>query len=114
MQYQLVSENLEITPSMKTLTDLKLGRLLPYFSDLHADSVKLKISTNKDFNDTFTTEVLLVLNGKDFIAKATNHNYETSVIDSIEIIERQIIKSKEKSTEQKWKKARKMKRPQNK
>ncbi len=112
MQYQISSDNIELTKSMHTLAEEKVGKLEKFFTELPSDKATARIVLNKaSQDDTFKTKIELIVKGKSYFAQEKEFTLESAIIRAVEEIERQLEKDKDQF-ERNWDKLREMKSSQ--
>ncbi|MBD3365879.1 hypothetical protein GF360_00890 [candidate division WWE3 bacterium] len=109
MIYQITSDNLKLSESMKTLAENKVSKLEKYFPNTDEDLVISRVVLNKGSEeDTFVSKVELEVAGKLYYGDETDYSMESAVIGAVEAIERQVEKERGKQ-ERDWEKRREMK-----
>jgi ribosomal subunit interface protein len=108
MNYQITSDNIEISESMKTLALKKLSKIEVRLKDVHDDLKSTRVVLNSAPKDNFIVKVEVIAEGTKFFVENTNYNLETALIAAVEEIEKQIEKSKYGSAV--WEKRRRAKR----
>lgn len=109
MIYQITSDNLKLTESMKTLAQEKASKLERYFPNTEPDLIIARIVLNKGSEeDTFTSKVELEAAGKLYYGEENNYSLESSLIRALEEVEKQMEKNRSQE-EKDWEKRREMK-----
>jgi len=96
MNYQITSDNISLSPSMKALALDKLQKLDRVLSDIPEDSRSARVVLNKGSGDEDTFEVKIHLNakGKEYFSDDTDYTLETAIVRTIEELVRMIKKDK--------------------
>jgi len=95
MIYQITSDNIDLSPSMKSLATEKLDKVDRLLSDIDPDSKSVRIVLNKGQEEgTFTVKIHLNANGKEYFSDDTSYTLENTIINTVEEIVRMIRKDK--------------------
>ena len=96
MNYQITSDNIQISPSMKNLATEKFEKVERLLTDIPEDSKFVRIVMNKgsDNEGKFTIKIQLNADGKEYFSDDTDYTLETAVVNTIEEIVRMIRKDK--------------------
>ena len=94
MEYQITSDNIEISESMKALALEKFAKFESRTKDIPEGSKSCRIVMNKAPEETFEVRVEVILNGVHFFSDETHFSLETALILVIEELERQLNKNK--------------------
>ena len=101
---------MELSPSMKVLTEEKLHKLLSKLERIRDAEKSFRVVLNTAPKETFEVKIEADIRGKVFFAQGTNLAFETALILTVEELERQIIKwIKELGHEKNWEKVREQK-----
>ena len=100
MDYQITSDNIDLSPSMVELAKSKLSKLENKISDIPQESRTFRVVMNSAPNQNFSVKVELLLNGKKFFTDETSFSLESALILSVEELERMI--EKEQNHSRKW------------
>ncbi|MBP8960961.1 ribosome-associated translation inhibitor RaiA [Patescibacteria group bacterium] len=112
MQYQISSDNIELTKSMQNLAEDKVSKLKRFFAHFPQDEVTARIVLNKaSQEDAFKAKIELVAKGKSYFAQEKEFLLETAIIRAVEEIERQLEKDRD-APERNWEKQRELKSTQ--
>ncbi len=103
MKYQITSDNMSVTDSMKFLVQAKLEKLERKWEDIPEDSKFGRIVLNKAPDDTFVVKIEISLDGEAFFVTETGYELETALIDTVNELDRIYRKKKEKISSEKWK-----------
>lgn len=110
MLLQITSDNMDLTPSMKVLTQEKLQKLVHKITRIKDAEKAFRVVLNTAPLQQFSTKTEATIRGKVFFTEETHAVFETSVILCVEELERQINKwLDEKSHEKDWGKIREQK-----
>lgn len=97
MKLRIQSINFDATTNLETYINKKMSKIDKFFDDIQNIDVYLKVvkpetATNKE------VEIKIAIPNVDFFASKTCDSFEEAVDLTIEAIEKQIRKHKEKST----------------
>lgn len=110
MQYQITSDNIEMSPSMKSLAEIKLKKLENKLTHVAEDLKSARVVMNSDKDDQFLVKMLVTVKGKEYFAEEKGYTLEYALVETIDLIERELEKDKIISTSEDWKDAREAKR----
>ena len=109
MIYQITSDNLEITESMKTIAVSKVSKLEKYFPKGTEEDLVARVVLNRgSVEDTFLAKIAIELDGKMRYGENVDYSLEGALIGAQEALEKQLRKMKTKF-ESNWKKQRELK-----
>ncbi len=109
MNYQISSDNIDLSESNTFLAREKIGKLERFFSHLPQDAVMARVVINKGAEeDTFEVRLDINADGKTYFTKEVNYSLETALIQVVDEIERQLEKDRSQK-EKEWEKRREMK-----
>ncbi len=108
MNYQITSDNIQISESMKVLAKEKLAKFEGRLADIPEESKSVRVVLNTSPNECFAVKVELTVNGQTFFTDETEHTLETALVNAVLELERQITKSK--YFEKDWEEQRESKR----
>jgi len=109
MIYQITSDNLEITESMKTIAVSKVSKLEKYFPKGTEEDLVARVVLNRgSVEDTFLAKIAIELDGKMRYGENVEYSLEGALIGAQEALEKQLRKMKTKF-ESNWKKQRELK-----
>ena len=94
MQYQITSDNIEMSPSMETLTKEKFERLENRLANIEEGSKRARVVLNKSPNNTFTVKANVVIKGRDYFSDETDFSLEGALIKTVEEIVHMLEKDK--------------------
>ena len=106
MNYQITSDNIELSPSMEILTKGKFERIENRMKHLPADSCFARIVLNTEPENMFSVRADLDLNGKKYFSDETEFSLEAALIkvvdELLEMMEKDSIvqRRKEKREEE--------------
>lgn len=110
MIYQITSDNLELSESMKELAETKISKLEKFFPNTDDDLVTARIVMNKSAEeDAFKAKLELEVAGKLYFGEERDYSLESALVEAIGEVERQIEKSRSEN-EKEWEKRREMKK----
>lgn len=110
MEYQMTSDNLEVTESMKELALEKLGKIEERLTDKEKKEALVRVVMNKSSaEDEFRVKIELSLSGKKYFATERDFLLESAIIKTVNEIERMRRKD-DVSYMEDWKKQREIKR----
>jgi putative sigma-54 modulation protein len=109
MKHQISSDNIELTESIKTLAQDKVSKLNRFFKNYPEDAVSLRSVINSgSAEDTFEVHIDATINGKNYFAEERDYSLESTLIKTVEEIEKQLEKARSQN-EKEWEKVREMK-----
>ena len=109
MLYQISSDNMDLTESMRTLAKDKVSKLEKFLTHIPPDESSVRIVLNSGAQeDTFKVKIDLVAKGRKYFAQEKEYALETSLIRAVEEIERQLEKDQDEN-ERNWEKLREVK-----
>lgn len=110
MQYQITSDNIEVTESMKALAIDKFSKIEERLTQKEKDEALVRIVMNKSGgNDEFRVKIELSYGGKQYFASEKDYSMETTLIKAVSELERMRRKD-DVSYQQGWKERRDLKR----
>lgn len=111
MNYQIQSDNMDLSPSMTELAKDKLRKLEKHFKDYPDDTITARVVLNKAPDDTFEVKIKFGINGKEIFAEKVNYSLESALVVVIEDLDKQLEKERSKHrTEKEWNAQRDQKR----
>jgi len=84
MKYQITSDNIDLSPSMETLTKNKFERIESRTKHLPQDSCFARIVLNTAPENLFSVKVNLDLNGKEYYSDESDFTLEAALIKVVE------------------------------
>jgi len=110
MQYQITSDNIEISESMKTLSKEKFSKIEKRLTGKEMEEAMVRIVLNKSgADDEFRVKVELSYGGKKYFATERDYLLESALIKTIKEVEKMRRKD-DVSYFEDWKEQRKAKR----
>ena len=110
MQYQITSDNIEISESMKSLALDKLEKVKSRLTDKEQEEALVRVVMNKGSgDDEFKVKIELTFGGKKYFAQERDFVLETALIKTVSEIER-MRRRDDISYYDDWKERRKLKR----
>lgn len=107
MIYQITSDNIELSPSMETLTKSKFERIESRVKHFPEDAVFARIVLNSAPEEQFTVKAELEINGKKYFSDETEYSLEGAIIKTVEellqMMEKDSIVQQRKHLEEKEK-----------
>lgn len=95
MKYQITSDNIQISQSMKELATEKFEKVDKFLSNIDEDSKHVRIVMNSAAEEgTFLVKILLRANGKEYFTDETDYSLEITLTKAIEEIITKIKKDK--------------------
>lgn len=89
MQYQITSDNIEISESMKALAQEKIEKVTVRLTEKERDEALVRIVMNKSSEeDQFLVKVELQYGGKKYFSEESAYTLENALIESIGEMER--------------------------
>lgn len=97
MNYQITSDNIELSPSMQNLATEKFERIERLLKDYPEETKSVRIVLNKGSEEgTFTVKMHLLVNGREYFSDETEFGLETAVVNTVEELVRMIEKAKDR------------------
>ena len=110
MQYQITSDNIEISESMKALAIEKFEKVATRLTNKEKEEALVRIVMNKSgAEDSFEVRVELTYGGSKYFGTDTNYTLETAIIEAISEVERMRRKD-DLAHEEAWQEQRELKR----
>lgn len=109
MNYQITSDNIEMSPSMVSLAHEKLKKVEDRLANVSEDLKSFRIVMNSAKDDQFSVKIHALVQGKEYFSEETGYTLEHAMIDAVADIERVLQKDKVISTEEEWKQTREAK-----
>jgi ribosome-associated translation inhibitor RaiA len=106
MQYQITSDNIEMSPSMINLAHDKTKKLEGRLVDVPDDLKSFRIVMNSDKDDQFNVKIHALIRGKEYFSQELGYTLEQALIQAVSNIDRDLQKDKIISTEEEWKETR--------
>jgi len=108
MDYQITSDNIQISESMKELAKSKLTKLETRLKEIPDGSKSFRVVLNGAPDEKFEVKVEAVINGKQYFSEETDYSLESALVLVVEELNKQFEKSK--MYEQNWEEKREAKR----
>lgn len=108
MNYQISSDNMEVSESMKELFKSKIVKLERRWQHIPDESKSLRVVMNSAPEGMFLVKIEANLDGKILYTEEPGYTLETALVDTIDELDRQYLKEKSKY-EDKWKEKRQSK-----
>ncbi len=110
MQYQITSDNIEISPSMKTLAKEKFSKIEKRLTEKELEEAMVRIVLNKSgAEDEFRVKIELSYGGKKYFASERDYLLESALIKTVEEVEK-MRRRDDISYIEDWKEQREVKR----
>ncbi len=110
MKYQITSDNIEISESMKTLAKEKFEKIESRLTEKEKESAIVRIVLNKaSEDDVFKVKIDLTLPGKKYFGQERDYSLESALIKAVGEVER-MRKKDDISYYDEWNEQREMKR----
>jgi ribosome-associated translation inhibitor RaiA len=110
MNYQITSDNIQVSPSMQTLAMQKMKKLEDKLTSFPDDLKSARIVMNTVKDGQFEAKLHLVLKGKEYFAQEVGYTLENALVAVVDIVERDLHIDKIITIEEDWKEAREAKR----
>ena len=108
MNYQISSDNMEVSESMKELAKSKIVKLERRWQYIPDESKSLRVVMNSAPEGTFLVKFEANLDGKIYYTEEPGYELETALVDAVDELDRQYLKDKSRH-EDKWKRQRQSK-----
>ena len=95
MQYQITSDNIQLSPSMEALTKEKFERVENRLKDYDPDSLSARVVLNSVPTEMFQVKALLNVNGKEYFSDETDFSLEGALIKTVEELVQMMEKDKD-------------------
>ncbi len=109
MQYQITSDNITISESMKTLTVEKLAKLERRWVDIPDENKSMRVVLNSGPDETFVVRLEANLNGEKLYTEEKGFALETALVEAVDELDRIYAKSKDKTQSRDWEERRESK-----
>jgi ribosomal subunit interface protein len=96
MNYQITSDNIDMSPSMENLVREKFGRLESHIRkpDLEVSSVRVVLNKASGVDKDFTVKAVVKLPKKEYFSDETSYSLEHAVVKTVEELDRMMRKGK--------------------
>ncbi len=102
MQYQITSDNMEVTESMKVLATKKMQKLERRWSEENSDNILVRIVLNSAPEETFLVKIEASIDGEVFYTEEAGYSLETALVDAVEELDRLYEKEQTKKNSKDW------------
>lgn len=99
MNLTISGHHLEITPALRDFVSSKLERVHKRFDQVIGVRVVLALENSKEKEKRQSAECTIALKGGELHAKATNADLYAAIDELVDILDRQVVKFKDKQTE---------------
>jgi putative sigma-54 modulation protein len=96
MQINVRGKNIQLTDSLKSYAEDKVGRLEKFYDQLSSADVSLIVEKNKNIEETHKVEITLRANGTIIRGEESTISMYSSIDVAVDKLERQIKKYKQK------------------
>lgn len=111
MPIQILSDNMELTPSMKALAEQKLAVLLGHIQKRSREEANIRVVMNKSQEpDKLFAKVEVKIEGKTYFGDDSDYTLESALIRAVDEVDKQYLKDKAKAKERDYEKSRELKR----
>ena len=86
MQYQISSDNIDMSPSMEALTKEKFSRIESRLADMPEGSCSARIVLNTAPEGMFEVKIKLNASGKEYFSDETDYTLESALVRAVEEI----------------------------
>ena len=94
MKYQITSDNIELTPSMETLTKQKFERLENKMKDFAEDTKHARVVINTAPEGMFLVKAQVKVGNKEYFSDETSFSVEAALIKMVEELFQMMEKEK--------------------
>ena len=98
MTYQITSDNIDLSESMKELAREKISKIESRFPNLTEDEKQFRVVMNSAPNEKFSIKVEAKLGKKSYYSDETSFTLENALVATVEEIERMVKKDSDYST----------------
>jgi len=110
MQYQITSDNIEISESMKVLAEEKFSKIEERLTEKEQKEALVRVVLNRaSADDEYRVKIELAYSGKKYFATERDYLLESAIIKAVGGVER-MRKKDDDAHEGDWKKQREIKR----
>jgi ribosomal subunit interface protein len=97
MQYQISSDNMELTPSMEVLAKQKFFRIEKHLSeqDSQVSSIRVVLNKSKGAEGGFTVKGEIRIPGHEYFSDETSQSFEHALVKTVEEIDRMMQRDKD-------------------
>jgi ribosome-associated translation inhibitor RaiA len=111
MPIQILSDNIEMTPSMKVLAEQKLETLLSHAKGKNREEANVRVVMNKaQEQGKMLVKVEAAIDGKSYFGDEEDFTLESALIRAVDEVDKQYLKDKEKSRNRDYEINRELKR----
>ena len=111
MPVQLLSDNMDLTPSMKVLAEQKLAVFLGHIQQRSREEATIRVVMNKSQEpDKLLAKVEAKIEGKTYFGDDADYTLESALIRAVDEVDKQYLKDKDKTKERDYEKNRELKR----
>ena len=96
MELAITGRNLDLTPPLRTYVERKIGKLYRYLDNVNQGTVELSMAPTKSTDTRYTAQATLFVAGKILRGEARSTTSLAAVDEVAEIMQRQIVRYKEK------------------
>lgn len=96
MHINIRGKNIQLTDSLRSYTESKVGKLQKFYEDLSAADVSLIVEKNRNVEETHKVEITLHANGTIIRGEESTISMYSSIDVAVDKLERQIKKFKQK------------------
>ena len=97
MEYQITSDNMEVTPSMEALATEKFARIEHRAKDIPEGSKSARIVLNTAPTEMFTVKAHVNIDGHTYFSDETDYTLESAVIRTVDELLNMMDKEKDHS-----------------
>lgn len=108
MSFQITSDNIDLSESMKELAGQKLSHIENRLTDIPEDLKFIRVVLNKAPLDKFQSKIEISAGGKKYFAEEIDFTLDTALINAVEEIGKQMDKVRT-AQEKMWQEKRKLK-----
>jgi ribosome-associated translation inhibitor RaiA len=94
MNYQITSDNMELTPSMETLTKEKFERLENKMKDFPDETKHARVVLNTAPEGKFLIKAQVKVGGREYFSDEADYSIETALIKTVQEIFQMMEKEK--------------------
>ncbi|MFH1514516.1 MAG: ribosome-associated translation inhibitor RaiA [bacterium] len=96
MLINIRGKNIQLTDSLRTYTESKVGKLQKFYEDLSSADVSLIVEKNRNVDETHKVEITLHANGTIIRGEESTISMYSSIDVAVDKLERQLKKYKQK------------------
>ena len=110
MNYQITSDNIQVSPSMENLAKEKMKKIETKLTNVYDEMKSFRIVMNSLPDQQFQVKIHSMVHGKEYFAEESGFTLEHALIAATSRLEKTLDKNKAFFSSKEWKAAREAKR----